>query len=489
MLPIDLNKLISYFVYRPNDPLTFVTPFFMVLFTVFFAGFLIVHKHHRSKIIYLTVFSLYFYYKSSGIYFLLLLASAVSDYTLAIILHRTTEEWKRKAVLTFSVVANLGLLGYFKYTNFFIGLFNTTAGAEIGPIDIFLPVGISFFTFQSISYIVDVYRKEIEPITHFAEYCFFISFFPQLVAGPILRAKDFLPQIRKPSLVTANDLSQALFLIMTGLFKKAVISDYISVNFVDRIFDNPALYSGAENLLGVYGYAIQIYCDFSGYSDMAIGIALLLGYRLPLNFDSPYVSSSVTEFWRRWHISLSTWLREYLYIPLGGNKKGKLRQYLNLFITMLLGGFWHGASINFIVWGALHGIGLAADKFVKEHFDLKAGPWMAVLGTVFTFNFVCFCWIFFRADSFESAGAMLYQIVFSFHPELVWEILSGYAPIFLLMLCGFILHLAPPKCTITAVQYFHNCPLVVKSVLLSLMIFVVAQVRSSDIQPFIYFQF
>jgi D-alanyl-lipoteichoic acid acyltransferase DltB (MBOAT superfamily) len=220
-------------------------------------------------------------------------------------------------------MANLGMLGYYKYGNLIHQLFSSLADITFQPLDIFLPVGISFFTFQSLSYTIDVYRKKLQPLDNFLDYAFFVSFFPQLVAGPIVRASDFLPQIHKPVLVTKEMFGRAVFLICSGLFKKAVISDYISLNFVDRIFDAPTLYSGLENLFGVYGYALQIYCDFSGYSDMAIGIALLLGFRFNENFNSPYQSKNITEFWRRWHISLSTWLKDYLYISLGGNKKGK----------------------------------------------------------------------------------------------------------------------------------------------------------------------
>lgn len=249
---------------------------------------------------------------------------------------RTKGRWKRKGLVTLSLGVNLGLLAYFKYTNFLGGVIASLMGGEFTALDIFLPVGISFFTFQSLSYTIDVYRKDIKPLTNILDYAFYVSFFPQLVAGPIVRARDFIPQIRKPLFVSQEMFGRGIFLILSGLFKKAIISDYISVNFVERIFDNPTLYSGVENLMGVYGYALQIYCDFSGYSDMAIGIALLLGFHFNLNFNSPYKSASITEFWRRWHISLSSWLRDYLYISLGGNRKGKFRQYLNLIITM----FW-----------------------------------------------------------------------------------------------------------------------------------------------------
>ena len=271
--------------------------------------------------------------------------------------------WQRKLWVLVSLVINLGLLCYFKYANFLGDAFASLVGGTFHHYDIFLPVGISFFTFQSLSYTIDVYRKDITPLTNLLDYAFYVSFFPQLVAGPIVRARDFIPQIRRPLFVSHEMFGRGIFLIASGLFKKAIISDYISVNFVERIFDNPTLYSGVENLMGVYGYALQIYCDFSGYSDMAIGIALLLGFHFNKNFDSPYKSASITEFWRRWHISLSSWLKDYLYISLGGNRKGKIRQYANLIITMFLGGLWHGASWNFVVWGLFHGVALAAHKF------------------------------------------------------------------------------------------------------------------------------
>ena len=320
----------------------------------------------------------------------------------------TVQPWKRKLLVVCSLCINLGLLCYFKYTNFFYEMLAPLWHGQFEPLDIFLPVGISFFTFQSLSYTIDVYRRDLKPLTNLLDYVFYVSFFPQLVAGPIVRARDFIPQIRQPLFVSSEMFGQGIFFIVSGLFKKAVISDYISVNFVERIFDNPGLYSGLENLFGVYGYALQIYCDFSGYSDMAIGIALLLGFRFPLNFDSPYKSDSVTDFWHRWHISLSSWLRDYLYISLGGNRKGKIRTYINLILTMLLGGLWHGASWNFVVWGGLHGVALALHKFFrnllgrpKQYRSRRVRKFFAV---VLTFHFVCFCWIFFRNSTFEAFG-------------------------------------------------------------------------------------
>jgi alginate O-acetyltransferase complex protein AlgI len=280
-----------------------------------------------------------------------------------------------------------------------------------------------------------------------------------------------------------------MFLIMSGLFKKAVISDYISANFVDRIFDVPTKFTGLENLFGVYGYALQIYCDFSGYSDMAIGIALLFGFRLCLNFDSPYQSSSVTEFWRRWHISLSTWLRDYLYISLGGNRGGRFRTYLNQFITMLLGGLWHGAAFRFILWGALHGVALGIDKFIREFFTIPKNLFTKVLGIFFTFHFVCFCWIFFRADNMQIASSILSQIAFNFTPGIFPDFVVGYKSVLLVMLMGYILHFMPRSVELSTQNLVYRMPLAVKVAIMTALVILVIQVKSSEIQPFIYFQF
>lgn len=491
---IDTHKLGQQFLYNPQEPLIFNSGFFLFLFAGFLIIYILLHKTHRPKLIFVTLFSLYFYYKSSGIYFLLLISTTVIDYNLARILAKAVIPWKRSAILALSLIANLGLLGYFKYTNFLHEIFSNLAGVEFHPFDIFLPVGISFFTFQSLSYTIDVYRKKLEPVDHLLDYAFFISFFPQLVAGPIVRAADFLPQLSKPTIVTKQMLGRGVFLICTGLFKKAVISNYISLNFVDRIFDAPALYTGLENLFGVYGYALQIYCDFSGYSDMAIGIALLLGFHFNLNFDSPYQSKNITEFWRRWHMSLSSWLRDYLYISLGGNRKGKIRTYINLFLTMLLGGLWHGAAFRFILWGALHGLALGVHKFilsfkwppVRNSFLKTSGT---ILSVIFTFHFVCFCWIFFRAQDMHTAGLVINQITTHFSPGIFADFVIGYKGVIFLMVLGYILHFIPTSVEQRAETWVTNLSLAGKFAILFITILLVIQTKSAGIQPFIYFQF
>ena len=288
--------------------------------------------------------------------------------------------------------------------------------------------------------------------------------------------------------------AQGCYFIAIGLFKKAVISDYISLNFVDRIFDNPSLYSGVENLLGVYGYTLQIYCDFSGYSDMAIGIALLLGFRFPMNFNAPYRSESITDFWRRWHISLSSWIRDYIYISLGGNRKGKVRQYVNLIITMLLGGLWHGASLNFVAWGGMHGVALALHKWAREHvfrhdkhYHSTGLRWL--LSVLLTFHFVAFCWIFFRNHTFEASWTMITQIATNFHPELFEQVVTGYWIVFAMMLFGYVTHFVPDTFQARCVRVLEWGGVVLCALLITAVIYLVIQVKSSEIQPFIYFQF
>jgi alginate O-acetyltransferase complex protein AlgI len=487
MFSLDLDKISHALLYDPKEPLIFSSGLFLFLFTGFVAVYVMLNKNKKPKLIFVTLFSLYFYYKSSGLYFLLLLLATCVDYTLARWIYQSSHQWERKFFLITSLTVNLGILAYFKYTNFIFGSFSNITGGSFSNFDIFLPVGISFFTFQSLSYTLDVYRKHLKPVDGILDYAFYLSFFPQLVAGPIVRAADFLPQIHKPTLVTNQMLGRGVFLIICGLFKKAVISDYISLNFVDRVFDAPALYSGLENLFAVYGYALQIYCDFSGYSDMAIGIALLLGFHFNINFDSPYRSRSITEFWRRWHISLSTWLRDYLYISLGGNRKGKIRTYLNLMITMVLGGLWHGASWRFAIWGGLHGAALAFHKYVSSKYELKA-RW-DFLGVFITFHFVCFCWIFFRAADMETVGVMLGQIFQHFNVQIFFEFIMGYKIVMIMMLTGYILHFMSDDTQLKTEEKIIQMPLVMKAVCIVVVIVLVIQTKSAGVQPFIYFQF
>ena len=490
------DRVLELLRYDASAPLIFNSGLFLFLFVGFAAGYVLLRRATTLRILYVILFSIYFYYKSSGIYFFLLIFAAVSDYWIA---HGIAASRSRKAkrwLVALSAAVNLGMLGYFKYTNFLIEIANGIFGA--GFLDfqnIFLPVGISFFVFQSMSYTIDVYRGVIRPLDRWIDYMFYLSFFPQLVAGPIVRARDFIPQIRQPLRVTRRMFGLGVGLVIIGLVKKAVISDYISLNFVDRIFDDPALYSGFECLMGIYGYALQIYCDFSGYSDMAIGIALLLGFRFPKNFDAPYKSATITEFWRRWHISLSSWLRDYLYISLGGNRKGRVRTYVNLLLTMLLGGLWHGAAVRFILWGALHGVALALHKMW-----MAVVPWakakgedmnivMRIAGVLITFNLVCFGWLLFRAEDMQTVHVMLYQIFNNFNPALIPQVIEGYKAVFGLIVLGYAMHFLPEKIDIDIQNRVVNASFWWQVALMAATIWCVMQIKSSDIQPFIYFQF
>jgi alginate O-acetyltransferase complex protein AlgI len=486
---VDIQKILDQFIYHPQAPLIFSSGAFLFFFLFFLVIYRALIPYTRLRILWSIIFSVFFYYKSSGVYFLLLVFSVIIDFFLARWIENAASARARKALLVLSLVANLGMLAYFKYTNYFLSLWTAAAGGEFVPMDIFLPVGISFFTFQSLSYTIDVYRGQLKALDDIWDYAFFVTFFPQMVAGPIVRAHDFLPQIHRPLQVSREDFGRGVFLFCTGLFKKAVISDYISLNFVDRVFDSPTQYSGLENLAGVYGYALQIYCDFSGYTDMAIGIGLLLGFHFPINFNAPYRSLSVTEFWRRWHISLSTWLRDYLYVPLGGNRKGPVRTYINLMLTMLLGGLWHGAATRFIVWGGLHGLALAVERWWKTIFPHPPGIIRRGLGWLITFHFVCFCWIFFRAPDIDSVWLMLEQIVFYFHWEIWPEFLAGYSGVLFWIAAGYALHWLPQSLEGYAQRGVSRLPLPLKAALVTAVVALVMQMKSADVQPFIYFQF
>ena len=489
------DKIVQLLQYDPVSPLIFSSGLFLFLFGGFTFFYQFMRREVMLRIVYVTLFSLYFYYKTSGFFFLLLIAVSVSDFLIGKGIARSDRQGLRKGLLALSVALDIGLLIYFKYTNFFIGIVNGLSGHHwLDFQNIFLPVGISFFVFQSISYTADIYRRRIEPLGMWIDYIFFLSFFPQLVAGPIVRARDFIPQIRQNPL-TREMFGTGIFLILSGLFKKAIISDYISLNFVDRVFDDPLLYSGFENLMGLYGYALQIYCDFSGYSDMAIGIALLLGFHFNKNFDSPYKSATITEFWRRWHISLSSWLKDYLYISLGGNRKGHLRTYLNLIVTMLLGGLWHGAAWRFVLWGGWHGASLAVHKWFMAHvpgFKAQGADmprWRRIIGIVVTFHVVCFGWIMFRASDLQTARNMLSQIFTDFKPELIQQVVSGYAAVMGLMAVGYLLHLMPVRSELWAQRTVTESPLPVKVVTIAVLVWAVMLIKSAEIQPFIYFQF
>ena len=489
--------LIQQLTYDAAHPLIFSSGLFLFMFLAFTFVYMLLRHHTTARLLFVTLFSYYFYYKSSGFYFFLLAVVTISDWLIGAQVGRLRNEGRKLAaqwMVALSMVIDLALLCYFKYTNFFFGSISQIIGNNFQPWDIFLPVGVSFFTFQSMSYTIDIYRGHVKPLRRLLDYAFFVSFFPQLVAGPIVKAREFVPQIHRPLTITSRMMGEGVFLILIGLFKKAVISDYISLNYVDRIFDNPALYTGIETLLGVYGYTVQIYCDFSGYSDMAIGIALLLGFRFPQNFNAPYTSASITEFWRRWHISLSSWLRDYLYISLGGNRKGKFRTYLNNFLTFLICGLWHGAAFNFIIWGAWHGLGVVAHKLFSQevlHHDrrYRSHGVKRFFAVIITFHFCVLGWIMFRATDISQWSIILHNIFLELHPEYFWPVIDSFRLVFALIAFALISHWLPYTWQRRMTAILSRSGVVVHALLLTAVIYIIIQVRSSDIQPFIYFQF
>lgn len=512
MLQALIDYLNEWIVYNPKNPMIFNSGQFLLFFTFVFVLYAFVYPSTMVRTVYLLLISLFFYYKSSGVFVLLLVFCIGFNYAVGILMHERSRA-VQKAWLWGSTVVNLSFLLYFKYTNFFLSNVYTVTGQPFEPLDIFLPVGISFFTFQTISYIVDIYRGDIEPCDNIIDFGFYLSFFPQLVAGPIVRAKDFLPQIHrrieyragttdtmhvldapieseeKISLSRSN-LGEGLFMILKGFIKKAIIADYVA-QYSDLVFANPDGFSGVENWIAMYAYTLQIYCDFSGYSDMAIGISLLFGFRLLDNFRSPYQSLNITEFWRRWHISLSFWLRDYVYISLGGNRRGTFNRYLFLLITMLVGGFWHGANWKFVFWGAMHGAALIVHKLWLDYVMRGwRGNWLTkTLGWFITFHFVAFLWVYFRAESFDVATSMIYNMFADFDLAF-WQAFWQARPMLIIMLLlGFSIHFVRIIDKNRAANYFASLPALGKALLFLLAVQAALQFQSADVQPFLYFQF
>jgi alginate O-acetyltransferase complex protein AlgI len=404
----------------------------------------------------------------------------------------------------------LFLLIYFKYAYFFADIASNILGHEVAVMNhfaqianglfrfeyfdvdhILLPVGISFFTFQVITYVVDVARRKLDPVASITDYAFYISFFPQLVAGPIVRASEFIPQLYNSSTISRQAFGTALFLILKGLTKKIVIGDYMAVNFIDRVFAHPESYTGIENIFALIAYSLQVYVDFSGYTDIAIGLSLLMGFQLSMNFNSPYKAQNVADFWRRWHISLSTFLRDYLYIPIGGNRGSKLRTNVNLMITMLLGGLWHGASWNFIIWGGMNGAALLVFKFWKNIRPWKRmEQWPAVAGRIAcTFLFITFTRLWFRAPDLDGVAAFFQAVTGNLSLHILPELLWGFRTVFIIMLLGFVTHWLSSSFKQRWQDRFVTSPLWLQGTLTVIIVFLIYQSVSAGMQPFIYFQF
>ena len=618
---MDLSGITAFvqrlFGFDPNSPLLFTQFYFWAFFALVYALFALVGNRRLLRNAFLFFVSLFFYYKTSGLSVLILIFVTCSDFLIARRIAASERPGRKKAWLVLSVCIDLLILCYFKYAYFFADFVHSLTGLELKVVNVFgmlgnalagaerfrvdsivLPVGISFFTFQVISYTVDVYRGKVKPVDNILDFGFYVSFFPQLVAGPIVRASEFVPQLYKPFFLGRRQFGIAVFWILNGLAKKLILSDYIAVNFIDRVFENPQLFTGFENLAALFGYSLQVYADFSGYTDIAIGVAMLMGFYLPQNFNSPYKASNPQDFWRRWHMSLSNWLKNYLYIPLGGNRNATFGTYfwivlfaviaailsgtwvvsvffvllaatlgvvayfkperrkkilanINRFITMLLGGLWHGASWNFIIWGGLNGIGLVVYQFWKEmkwgwrfalvtagtaglclaHFLSGAPVWNLLFvwslfvwtgtlvrfiyhlaggkgcqrlgyfwGVAQTFTFITFTRLFFRSGSnldpatanevaWQTARRMVHQIGSGWDWSLVPQICGEYWKVFALVVAGMVIHWLPTRWKRWYRINFALLPLPVMALLVVAVVLLVYQFITADLQAFIYFQF
>ncbi len=414
----------------------------------------------------------------------LLFATTTLDFNVARWIFAARDPVIKRRLLIASIVANLGVLGFFKYTNFFVDSFAAATGVAVPHLSVILPAGISFYTFASMSYTIDVYRGELEPLPSLRDFSFFVSFFPHLVAGPIVRASFFVPQLKGIHPLKWNNIRLGAEIFLRGFAKKVLFADTLAV-FADPVFKTPGLYSSPTCWMAVIAYALQIYYDFSGYTDMAIGTARMFGFEFPENFRHPYLSRSVTEFWRRWHITLSTWLRDYLYIPLGGNRRGRSRMYLNLFITMLLGGLWHGAAWTFVIWGGLHGCALAIHKAFQDRrvARSKPGPILSLLSWTGTQVFVLVCWVFFRSETFGGAFTFLKKMMFIDAPGVVWY----HIPSAILIAASVGLHLMVLLRDEAPIEIPLRRP--IGWAIASAMVVIILLYAPLNVSPFIYFQF
>lgn len=466
---------------------------FVVFFIAVFTMYWLLNKRFKVQNILLLIASYFFYGWWDWRFLILLFFNSLVNFYLARYIFDTDDKKRKKNLLYITLAFNLGILGIFKYFNFFIDSFvnlSNSIGFKTSEFsfNIILPVGISFFTFQGLSYIIDVYRGDLKPVTNPINFFTFIAFFPQLVAGPIERASNLLQQIEVPRKFNVTWFKAGVFQVAVGFFRKIVIADSLAM-YVDKVYGMPEFYDSNTLILATVFYAFQIYFDFSGYSDIAIGSAKMMGFRFAQNFNLPYFSKSLTEFWRKWHMSLSYWLRDYLYISLGGNRKGKLLTYRNLMLTMLLGGLWHGSSWNFVIWGAIHGFFLAAEKWVMSfNISFIKKPVFQVLGYFYTFSIVCFAWIFFRAQTFENAQTVVNGILnFKRSAPYLGDI-NVFINMVIVLAIGLIIDLLLRLKNIHLEMAAANWSLIRLALVTALLIVLINMFFSSS-NNFIYFQF
>lgn len=554
-----MQRLIDVFTFN-NVDLTFSKLDFWLFFLAVMILFSVLHKNKVVRSIYLTAISLFFYYKTSGLSVFILMFTLVSNYGLGYAISGATRNFSRKSLMAFAVILNVLVLSYFKYAYFFTNSFNElfhtnhqvfnaisyfkNGFSTVGSSSIFekllLPAGVSFFTFTSIAYIIDIYRKEVPPVKNFFHYSFFISFFPHLILGPIARAKDFVPQINQPYTLDKEGFGWAVFQILKGLFKKLILADYIAVHFIDKIVDTPEAYPGFISLIAIIGYSLQIYGDFSGYTDMATGIARLMGFKLMKNFDSPYKSLNAAEFWRRWHVSLGSWWKNYLYIPLGGNRTGgfasiftitiififlffitqwhfllfvyigfiviyaivlllfpshknTIYRDINLMITMTVGGLWHNPLQNYVIWGALNGLGLIFYNHWKKISPYEnSNLWIVRAWKIFTtFMFMTIARIWFRVEGKEEPMDYFMHMTtkFQFSTEAFILMCTTFAIPLIVLIIGLVLHWLPDSSEEKLTARFIKTPFVVQIIISCVFVTGIYQMIADTSKHFVYFFF
>lgn len=557
-----MDRIYRIFSINPDNVanLSFTKLDFWLFFIVILFLFSFLHKNKTVRSIYLTAISLFFYYKTSGLSVLILGFSLLFNYSLGNVIYKAESKVGRKLVVMLAVLVNVLILAYFKYAYFFTESFNAMFHTQHEVFNvmayfqngfsfngkhsiveqIIVPAGVSFFTFTSISYIVDINRREVEPVKSFFDYTFFVTFFPHIILGPIAKAKDFIPQIRTDYHLSKDDFSWAVFMIVKGLMKKLILADYIAVHFIDKVVDNPESYPGFVLIVAMWAYSLQIYGDFSGYTDMATGIARLMGFKLMKNFNSPYKSVSTADFWRRWHISLGSWLKNYLYISLGGNRTGGFGSWfgitmiflflifitqwyelifvyvglmslygigillipnfkkfvyrdLNLLITMIVGGLWHNPDQNFVIWGAMNGVGLVVYKYWKKISPYEnSTKWVAHFWKILlTFNFITFTRIWFRLEGKEKPLAFLSRIGehFNFSVETFNKMCVSFAPVLIIMVIGYIIHWLPEKYKDNLLKRFSAQHVIIQGLVVAIAVIFTYQLVADVSKQFVYFQF
>ena len=552
-----MDWIYDIFEFSKKYPLDFTQMSFWIFFVIVYAGFALTYKRLFIRNLFLFLVSCFFYYKTSGLFVMLLLFSTVTDFYFGRQIDKSQDEGRRKLFVTLSVCLNLFVLSYFKYASFFTDAYNTIFHTDhkvfnylaywgngfhskgyFSVDEIVLPVGISFYTFQTISYTVDIYRRKLKSLDSILDFGLYVTFFPQLVAGPIVRAEEFVPQLLRPTQITKEDFNRATYFIFKGLIKKMLFANFIAVEFLDRVFEMPTMYSGFTNLMALVGYSLQVYGDFAGYTDIAIGLALLMGFELPRNFNSPYKAINTGDFWKRWHISLSTWLKDYLYIPLGGNRTGswasvtialvlvsvaligvgnpyfsliigvlllggtllamkseRFQHYIttniNLMLTMVLGGLWHGASWKYILWGGINGLGIVFYKLWRKVSPYEHSThWLAHFWKVFsTFIFIVFVRLYFRGEDMERIGQFYDQLWNNMDLSSSGQVLWYFRDAFAVIVLGYTVHWLPQSLKDKIEEAYYQSPIWVKVLIMAVVAVICYQTFSNDAPAFIYFQF